>query len=222
MTTARILFHFPLSPFSRRTRLALAHKRLEVALRDARATPAVLEEARRYTPLKTIPVLVERDASGEPRALGDSTAICGWLDRAYADAPALWPREGAHAAFEVAALVDVALNTLVDAGTRYYALHEHAAWPAVKAEMVGRAQRALDALGERAAALGTRTVAPGGWSAADMWLFTTSAWLESLPARAATAPNIAQVMSLGWSLPPALPRWADAHRDRADVRALDA
>jgi glutathione S-transferase len=225
-TTSRTLYHFQMSPFSRRTRLALAHKGLAVELKDGRAKPEYIEEARRFTPLKTMPVYVERDGAGEGegslRALADSTAITHYLDRAYPEAAPVWPRENAHHAFAIASLVDVALSTLVDAGTRYFALREHAAWAQVKAEMVGRAQRALDALGEHAARLGTKTVCSSGWSGADMWLFTTSAWLEGIPARAATQQNIAQVLSLGWTLPPALPRWADAHRARPDVRALDA
>jgi glutathione S-transferase len=58
-TTTRTLYHFPLSPFSRRARLALAHKGLAVELRDSRAKPEYIQEARRHTALKTIPVLVE-------------------------------------------------------------------------------------------------------------------------------------------------------------------
>lgn len=217
---ARTLYHFPLSPFSRRTRLALAHKGLDAELRDARAEPALLEEARARSPLKTVPLLVEPDG----HALGDSTAIAHYLDAAYAG-PALWPRgsaSDARAAFEIATLADVALNAIVDLGTRFYDLHGDAAWAGVKGEMMSRAQRALDALGARAASREGRSLVASGWCAADMWLFTTTAWLESLPARAASAKNIAQIMTLGWTLPPAMPRWADAHRERADVRSLGA
>jgi len=74
----RLLFHFQTSPFARRTRLALAHKGLSFELRDVRAQPELLEQVRRLTPLKTIPVLVEEDG----RVLGDSTAISHYLDRA--------------------------------------------------------------------------------------------------------------------------------------------
>jgi hypothetical protein len=49
---------------------------------------------------------------------------------------------------------------------------------------------------------------------------TTALWFESMPARAATSPNIAQIMTLGFALPPALAAWADAHRNRDDVRGL--
>jgi glutathione S-transferase len=130
---------------------------------------------------------------------------------------------GALAALEVTTLVDVALSHIIDIGTRYYALREHAAWETVRAEGHGRTQNALDALADRAAALGgaRTTVARSGWSAADMWLFTMVRWFEGMPARVGASPNIAQIASLGgWTMPPALAAWADAHRDRPDVLAL--
>jgi glutathione S-transferase len=215
MVAKRRLYHFSTSPFGRRARLALAHKKLEVELREARQNPAFFEEARKLTVARTVPVLVEPDGS----ALADSTAIAHYLDKAYADAPPLW-RAGL-AGFEVAVLVDIALNALVDLGTRYYPLMDSAKWEGVKSEMLGRAQAALDGLGERAKGMGA-TVYTAGWSAPDIWLFTMTAWLEGLPARAPSAPFPAQIVSLGWRLPEALSRWADAHRRRADVLALDA
>jgi glutathione S-transferase len=213
----RILYHFPTSPFSRRTRLALSFKELDATLRDARERPELLEEARKRTPLKTVPVLVDGD-----RALGDSTAITHYLDCVYASAPRLWPTDpaDAFAVFEVASLVDAALEALVAIGNRYYALHDHAAWSAVRTEQIERAQRALDALSDRATSFGRPTVARSGWSAADMWLFTATAWLEGLPERAKTFAIAAQLVSLGWKLPAGLSKWADQHRTRADVVAL--
>jgi glutathione S-transferase len=205
----RTLYHFPTSPFSRRVRLALAHKGLEVELKDARANPAFHEDARAKHPLKTVPVLVEPDG----RALGDSNAIVHYLDATY-PGPRLWPAE--HLVYDVTSLVDVVLNTLVDCGTRYWALREHAAWETVKTEMMGRVQRALGGLAERC----DRETIAGAWSAADMWLYTMTVWLEGLPARAPSFPLVAQIVSLGWTLPAPLSRWADAHRDRADVKAL--
>jgi hypothetical protein len=53
-----------------------------------------------------------------------------------------------------------------------------------------------------------------------MWLCTMVAWFEGLPARAAPGTRPAQVHSLGFVLPGVLSAWADAHRDRDDVRAL--
>jgi hypothetical protein len=64
----RVLYHFARSPFSRRVRLALAHKGLTAELREARANPAFLEEARALSPLRTMPVLLEEDG----HAIGDS------------------------------------------------------------------------------------------------------------------------------------------------------
>jgi glutathione S-transferase len=213
---ARILYHFRYSPFSRRVRLALAHKKLDVEMRDARENPAWAEEARRRVPSRTFPVFVD----GE-RALGDSGAIVHWLDRAYLQAPRLWPDgENAFGAFEAAALVDVALHTTVDLGTRYFALRNDPAWGQVKGEMVGRVQGALDALGMRASTLGRTTIAESGWSAADMWLLAAILWFEGMPVRAGANPNIANVLTLGITLPPALSKWAEAHRQRSDVLAL--
>jgi glutathione S-transferase len=212
----RTLYHYRMSPFSRRVRLALAHKGLDAELRDPRENPAWSEEAQRLVPLRTIPVLVDG-----PHAIGDSTAIARWLDHAYPEAPRLWPDgDGAAAALQVAALVDVTLNHVIDLGTRYYALRDHASWPTVRGEMLGRAQLAADGLAQRVADLGGRTVARGGWSAGDMALLTMVLWIEGWPERAAANPNIAQVQSLGFRLPPELSRWADAHRGRADVTAL--
>jgi glutathione S-transferase len=213
---ARILYHFRHSPFSRRVRLALAHKKLDVELREARENAAWAEEARRRVPSRTFPVFVDGEC-----ALGDSGAIVHWLDRAYPQAPRLWPDgEDAFGAFEAAALVDLALNATVDLGTRYFALHKDPAWGQVKSEMVGRAQAALDALGMQASGLGRPTIAESGWSAADMWLLASVLWLEGMPARAGANPNIANVLALGITLPPALSTWADAHRQRSEVVAL--
>jgi glutathione S-transferase len=212
----RALYHYPSSPFSRRTRLALAHKGLTCELRDARANAAFQEEARKLVAFRTIPVFVD-----EGRAMGDSAAIVHWLDAAYPQGPQLWPvGEDAADALQVAALVDVFLNGVIDLGTRYYALRADPAWESVKGEMLGRARSAADNLARRVASLGGPTIAKSGWSAADMWLLTLVLWVESWPARAATAQNIAQLMTLGVELPRALTAWADAHRNREDVKAL--
>jgi glutathione S-transferase len=218
MAKPRRLFVFPTSPFSRRVRLALAHKRLEAEVLDARADPKHLEEARRLSPQRTMPVLEEPDG----RVLGDSTAMMHYLDKAYAEAPLLWPSRAAdaHAALEVASLVDLALDTVVNLGTRYYALRHDPAWPSVKDELLGRATRALSALEERAKTRDNRTITDAGWCAADMYLFTATVWIEGWPGRVTASPQIAQLVTLGLSLPPGLSRWADPHRARPDVRAL--
>jgi|SRR5580692_4952271 glutathione S-transferase len=213
----RTLYHFTHSPFSRRTRLALAHKGLACELREAREAQW-REQAGRLVALKTIPVLVDRDV-----ALADSSAITRWLDATYPDTARIWPDgEGTLAALEVTTLVDTALDNIVNVGTRYYPLREHPSFPGVKAEMLGRAQRALDTLGARAEAKLGATLAPGGWSAADMWLYTACVWLAGLPQRVQSSPNAAQIVALGgWTLPETVRRWADTHHARRDVQALD-
>jgi glutathione S-transferase len=219
----RTLFHFQFSPFSRRTRLALAFKGLPAVLKEARSNPAYLEEARRLWPLRTIPVLVEDDG----RSLGDSNAISRYLDAAYPTSKPLWPTEAeaARVAAEVACLVDGALNLMIDLGTRYFALREHGAWAQVQGEILGRAQAALDALGARAHAIGPRPLTGASmdaWCAADIWLFTAVHWLGGLPARAASgqSPLAAQIVTLPWIVPAPLLRWRDAFVEREDVRAL--
>jgi glutathione S-transferase len=213
----RTLYHFKHSPFARRTRLALAHKGLQCELREARDNPAWREEAGRLVALKTIPVLVDGEV-----ALADSTAITRWLDETYTDGPRIWPEgQDALVSLEVATLVDAALNNIIDIGTRYYPLRDHPSWAAVKAEMLGRAQRALDALAVRAEAKMGTTLARSGWSAGDMWLYTAAVWLVGLPQRVQSSANVAQIVAIGgWTLPDAVRRWADAHGDRSDVKAL--
>jgi glutathione S-transferase len=215
----RTLYHFTHSPFARRVRLALAHKGLDVELREGRDNPAWMAEARRLVPLKTLPVLVDG-----AQVLGDSTAITRWLDLAYPQLPRIW-LEGSDAllTLEITTLVDVALTHITDVGTRYYPLRTSPAWEGVKSEMLGRAQRALDALSGRVQALNRPTIASLGWSAADMWLYTACAWIEGMPARVSTSQNIAQIVEVGgWQLPDAVRNWAQMHRNRTDVLALDA
>jgi glutathione S-transferase len=216
----RTLYHFTHSPFARRVRLALAHKGLDVELREGRDNPAWLVEARRLVPLKTLPVLVDG-----AHVLGDSTAITHWLDTEYPQLPRIWLASGRDAlvTLEVTTLVDVALSHIVDVGTHYYPLRAHPAWEGVKSEMLGRAQRALDALAQRVHALDRPTIASLGWSAADMWLYTAAAWIEGMPARVSSSQNIAQILEVGgWQLPDAVRNWAQMHRNRPDVRALDS
>ena len=214
----RLLYQFPISPYSRRARLALMHKGLTVELRDAFGDPALFAEARRQGPLQTMPVFVEEDGG----VIGDSMALTHYLDIAYPSAPALWPRnrEDAHRIVEVTSLADAALTALIDVGIRYHALHTAEAWRDVAGEQARRAQRALDALGERLSSLSRPTVTASGWSAPDMWVFTAVTWMEVLPSIADTMPFAAQVLSIGYSVPAAVTRWVDAHRDREDVRAL--
>jgi glutathione S-transferase len=210
------LYHYQNSPFSRRTRLALAHKGLDCELREGRDHPAFLEEARALVPVRTLPVLVV-----DGRVMPDSTAIAHWLDRAYPSAPPLFPDgEDSADVLRTVALVDVVLNNVVDLGTRYWALRGDPAWEGVKTEMLLRSRIAAEGLASRAAALGRATIAASGWSVGDMWLLTMVQWFESLPGRRQASKNVEQILTLGFSLPAQLSRWADAHRGRDDVRAL--
>jgi glutathione S-transferase len=197
----RRLYHFALSPYSRRVRLVLSHKGIPVELVDPRTEPTAMETMKSLYPMRTAPVLVEEDGA----VLGDSTAITHYLERTHPNPP-LWPRGVRDIArvTQVMALTDGALALLIDLGTRYYALRAHDAWPAVRGELGGRAEGALDALAKLVTGLRQSTVAG----------------LEGLPARAPTFANAAQVLALGWKLPEALPRWADAHRGRADIVSL--
>ena len=211
-----ILYHFPTSPFARRVRLALSHKKLSADLRDARAEPEHRAEVNRLNPLHTVPVLVDREV-----VVSDSTAILHYLERKFPDPP-LWPGGIAGAeAFQLMALCDAVSNLLSDCGMRYHALSGDEHFSQVRDLVVGRAQRALDALAARVATrAGGRPLCGTSWSAADMAVYCLVTWLEGLPGRAAGFPPAAQVLALGWSLPAALSAWAEAQRARPDVRAL--
>jgi glutathione S-transferase len=209
----RRLYHFPLSPFSRRVRLALAHKRLEVALIDPRTEPERRAEVNHVHPLQTVPVLVEDDGF----AIGDSLSITRYLDCAYPEGP-IWPTEPTDARrdLRLTALVDGALHTLVDLGTRYHLLSTADVWASVSGMMMTRVQAALDEVGQRA-----HELPAGRWSAAEMWLLTAVSWLEGLPARASSFPPASQIVALGWKLPPALSEWARPRFAEQPWRALE-
>lgn len=212
----RILYHYPTSTFSRRARLALAHKGLEVELRDARASSAWEAEARALSPLGTMPVLVD-----DGRALGDSTTIAHYLDQAYPSRPALWPTgaEAAGRALSITSEIDLAMNALVDLGTRYYALRGDAAWADVARAKMARAQAAIDAVAGRALASGP-LLAGDAWGAAEIWTLSATLWVASFPERVAAAPLVAQIVTLGFRLPEALVAWVRQHQGRPDVMAV--
>ncbi|MXP62062.1 glutathione S-transferase family protein [Roseomonas sp. M0104] len=80
----RILYHLPLSPYSRKVRLVLSEKRIPFELRIER----VWERRDEFLELNaacTVPVLVEENGL----VLADSYAICEYLDEAYPDVPLL-------------------------------------------------------------------------------------------------------------------------------------
>lgn len=78
------LYHYPLSPFSRKVRLCLGEKKIEVALVEERYWEKDAEFLRR-NPAGKVPVL---KMGG--RTMSDSTAICEYLEEVV-PAPALLP-----------------------------------------------------------------------------------------------------------------------------------
>jgi glutathione S-transferase len=80
----RILYHLPLSPYSRKVRLALAEKRIPFDLRVERVWER-REEFLAMNPACAVPVM--QDANG--LVLADSYAICEYMDEAYPDGPLL-------------------------------------------------------------------------------------------------------------------------------------
>ncbi len=95
--TINRLYHFPLSPFSRKVRLSLAEKKIEVELVDERYWEKSSDFIRR-NPAGKIPVLKLGN-----RTMSDSQAICEYLEEAH-PTPPLMPRN-ADARYEVRRLV---------------------------------------------------------------------------------------------------------------------
>ncbi|WP_377509790.1 glutathione S-transferase family protein [Octadecabacter sp. R77987] len=77
------LYHFPLSPFSRKVRLSLAEKRIEVELIEERYWEQDPDFLRR-NPAGKVPVL--RMGS---RTFAESTAICEYLEEIHPEPPLL-------------------------------------------------------------------------------------------------------------------------------------
>ncbi|NVN12847.1 MULTISPECIES: glutathione S-transferase family protein [Nguyenibacter] len=80
----RILYHLPLSPYSRKVRLVLGEKRLPFELMMERVwdrRPDYLAA----NPACTVPLLVEENGLSIP----DSSVICEYLEEAYPDTPLL-------------------------------------------------------------------------------------------------------------------------------------
>ena len=91
------LYHYPLSPFSRKVRLVLAEKRIEVELVEERYWEQDADFLRR-NPAGKVPVL---KMNGRPYA--ESGAICEYLEETVPQPPLL-PRD-AEARYEVRRLV---------------------------------------------------------------------------------------------------------------------
>ncbi len=79
---ARILYHYPLSPFSRKVRLMLAEKSLDFELKIEN-----FWERRRpflaMNPAAQVPVLIEEGYNDKPTLLSESTAICEYIEEKY-------------------------------------------------------------------------------------------------------------------------------------------
>jgi len=91
------LYHYPLSPFSRKVRLSLAEKRIEVELIEERFWEQDADFLRR-NPAGKVPVL----KMGH-RMMADSTAICEYLEETHPNPPLL--PQGADRRYEVRRLV---------------------------------------------------------------------------------------------------------------------
>ncbi|MCC7320635.1 MAG: glutathione S-transferase family protein [Rubellimicrobium sp.] len=102
------LYHYPLSPFSRKVRLTLAEKRIEVELVEERYWEQDGEFLRR-NPAGKVPVLKLGN-----RLLSESQAICEYLDEVYPEPP-LMPRdaEGRHEVRRLVAWFDDKFNAEV-------------------------------------------------------------------------------------------------------------
>lgn len=82
---ANALYHYPLSPFSRKVRLTLAEKKIEVMLIEERyweQDPGFL----RRNPAGKVPILKLGN-----RVMADSSAICEYIEETY-PTPALMPK----------------------------------------------------------------------------------------------------------------------------------
>ena len=91
------LYHYPLSPFSRKVRLVLAEKKIEVELIEEKYWEQDAE-FRRRNPAGKIPVLKMGN-----KLFADSTAICEYLEDLQ-PTPPLMPRS-AEARYEVRRLI---------------------------------------------------------------------------------------------------------------------
>jgi len=91
------LYHYPLSPFSRKVRLSMAEKRIEVELVEERFWEKDADFLRR-NPAGKVPVLKMGD-----RVMADSTAICEYLEEKH-PTPPLMPKD-AEGRYEVRRLV---------------------------------------------------------------------------------------------------------------------
>jgi glutathione S-transferase len=91
------LYHYPLSPFSRKVRLSLAEKRIEVELVEEKFWEKDADFLRR-NPAGKVPILKMGN-----RTMADSAAICEYLEETHPTPPLL--PQGADSRYEVRRLV---------------------------------------------------------------------------------------------------------------------
>lgn len=80
----RLLYHLPLSPYSRKVRIVLAEKRLPFEMRVEKVWER-REEYLELNPASKVPTLIEENGLVIP----DSNVICEYLEEAYPDTPLL-------------------------------------------------------------------------------------------------------------------------------------
>ena len=89
----RVLYHLPLSPFSRKVRLVLVEKRLPFELELEKVWER-RDEFLEMNAACTVPVLVDGvDREGRPIVIADSGVICEYLEEAHPNAPPLLPKD---------------------------------------------------------------------------------------------------------------------------------
>jgi len=102
----RILYHHPLSPFSRKVRVALAEKRLDFTLELEKPWER-RDDFMMLNPAGEVPVLVEEDGI----IVAEHTAICEFLEEAYPETLLLGPDAAQRAeARRLVAWFDVKFN----------------------------------------------------------------------------------------------------------------
>tara|TARA_R110002072_G_scaffold5036_2_gene33929 strand:+ start:1507 stop:2184 length:678 start_codon:yes stop_codon:yes gene_type:complete len=115
----RILHHWPLDPFSREVRLALAEKGLDFDLRLEKPWSAP-DSILSINPAGTTPVLID-DLNGSRIAVCEAGPVLEYLEEAYPD-PALMPKSPAERA-EMRRLVSW-FDRKYDGEVNAYLLHE--------------------------------------------------------------------------------------------------
>lgn len=147
--------------------------------------------------------------TGDGQVIVDSLSIVRWLDISF-PTPRLFPAGPSELSttLRVCDYVDVALNILVDLGTRAWVLRGAPEWPSYVDDRLARAHRTLEALAREVQELDRPTVGPDGINAADIWVATLVRWFEGLPARAGISAPAKQILALNARIPESLKTFA--------------